>query len=242
MNRNERLHALTEYLRRRRTPVTVADLARRFEIGERSVYRDLAALRAQQVPILGEPGRGGGIMLDPGYALPPIRLTLDEALGLWLSYRLGSLAGLAPVGQDVASAVDKILSAMPPERRREVRAVLQRVVVGRGASAASAATTSPLDAGVLRACSRAFARGCRLSFRYTDRHGAVTRRTVEPHGLLLQPPLWYVLAMDPLRAAPRMFRLDRMRGVAVLEGSPFAPRDPRALFEEIVKLGIERKE
>ena len=98
MQRSERLHAITEYLRRRRTPVTVSDLARHFEVDERTVFRDLASLRDQQVPILGEPGRGGGVQLDREYQIPPLALSVDEAVSLWLSYRLAAVLGTLPVG------------------------------------------------------------------------------------------------------------------------------------------------
>ena len=242
MKRSERLHAITEYLRRRRTPVTVADLARHFEVDERTVFRDLAALRDQHVPILGEPGRGGGLQLHRDYQMPPLALSVDEAVSLWLSYRLAAVLGSLPAGRALAPAVDKVLGSVPRERRTAILAVIERIVVARPARAELAAQARPLDATLYRTCEQAFIRGRALDLEYVDRNGAPTTRTVEPHGLLVAPPLWYLLAQDRLRGEPRMFRVDRIAGAAARDGDHFEPRDPRRMFAEIEAYGIEVRE
>lgn len=242
MKRSERLHAITEYLRRRRTPVTVADLARYFAVDERTVFRDLAALREQQVPIVGEPGRGGGLQLHRDYQMPPLALSVDEGVSLWLSYRLAAVLGTLPAGRPLAPAVDKVLGSVPRERRAAILAVIERIVVVRPARAELVQGASPLDATLYRTCERAFIAGRTLDLEYTDRHGAATTRTIEPHGLLVAAPLWYLLAHDRLRGEPRMFRVDRIRGAAVRDGERFEPRDPRRMFAEIEAYGLELKE
>ena len=242
MKRSERLHAITEYMRRRRTPVTVADLARHFEVDERTVFRDLAALREQHVPIVGEPGRGGGLQLHRDYQMPPLALSLDEAVSLWLSYRLAALLGTLPAGRALAPAVDKVLGSVPRERRDAIRAVIERIVIARPASPEHAAAAQPLDPRLYRVCEQAFIAGHALELSYVDRHGKATTRVVEPHGLLVGPPLWYLLAHDRLRQQPRMFRLDRIREAHALPAERFAPQDPRRLFEEIEKYDLEVRE
>ncbi len=242
LKRSERLHAITEYLRRRRTPVTVADLARHFEVDERTVFRDLASLRDQQVPIVGEPGRGGGLQLHRDYQMPPLALSVDEAVSLWLSYRLAAVLGTLPAGRALAPAVDKVLGAVPRERRHAILAVIERIVIARPARPEVAETVRPLEASVYRTCEQAFIAGRALELDYVDRNGAATARVVEPHGLLVAPPLWYLLAHDRLRGKPRMFRFDRVRGAHLLDSDRFEPRDPRILFEEIARYGIEVRE
>jgi predicted DNA-binding transcriptional regulator YafY len=71
-----------------------------------------------------------------------------------------------------------------------------------------------------------------LAFDYRDRHGRASERRVEPHGLLAQPPAWYLLAFDLDRDAPRMFRLDRI-GSTQLPRERFAPR-PLAVFDALL--------
>lgn len=242
MKRSERLHAITEYLRRRRTPVTVADLARHFEVDERTVFRDLAALRDQQVPIVGEPGRGGGLQLHRDYQMPPLALSVDEAVSLWLSYRLAAVLGTLAAGTSLAPAVDKVLGAVPRERRAAILAVIERIVIARPAKREAADAARPLEAAVYRACERAFIGGRALEIAYVDRNGAATRRVVEPHGLLVAPPLWYLLAHDRLRGEPRMFRFDRISTAELREAERFEPRDPRRMFAEIEAYAMEVRE
>ncbi len=88
MRRQARLFALAEHLRARRTGVTAAELADRFGVTLRTIYRDLDALREAELPISAERGRGGGYALDRAYTLPPVNFTAREAallsaLGDW---------------------------------------------------------------------------------------------------------------------------------------------------------------
>ena len=79
MRRTERLFALAEYLRGRRTGVTAGQLAERFDVTLRTIYRDLDSLRAADMPLHADRGRGGGFALDRAYSLPPVNFTAREA-------------------------------------------------------------------------------------------------------------------------------------------------------------------
>ncbi|MGF1468868.1 MAG: helix-turn-helix transcriptional regulator [Sandaracinaceae bacterium] len=79
MKRTERLFALAEVLRGRRTGVTAEELAERFGVTVRTIYRDLASLREADLPVGAERGRGGGYALDRRYSLPPVNFTAREA-------------------------------------------------------------------------------------------------------------------------------------------------------------------
>ena len=78
MRRTERLFALAEHLRGRRTGVTAETLADRFGVTIRTIYRDLDALRETSMPIAAERGRGGGYALDKSYSLPPVNSALPR--------------------------------------------------------------------------------------------------------------------------------------------------------------------
>lgn len=86
---------------------------------------------------------------------------------------------------------------------------------------------------IVGAFERAFTAELALSFHYVDREGERSRRRVEPHGLLVNPPIWYVLAHDLERDAPRMFRVDRISRPKVLEDVPFTPR-PLPILRELI--------
>ena len=76
---------------------------------------------------------------------------------------------------------------------------------------------------LLQTFESAFAQDACLAFDYTDRHGATTRRIVEPHGLLVETPAWYLLTRDAESGDARMFRMDRIRRPRVLPERRFRP-------------------
>ncbi|MFN8586193.1 MAG: WYL domain-containing protein [Candidatus Eisenbacteria bacterium] len=243
MKRSERLHAITEYMRRRRTPVTVADLARYFDVDERTVFRDAAALREQRTCPSWASRAGVGdcscTATTECRTLACCRSTRRSACGSATGWRRCSArcprAALAP-------AVDKVLGSVPREQRDAIRAVIERIVIARPSPPERAAAAQPLDPRLYRVCEQAFIASHALELSYVDRHGAATKRVVEPHGLLVGPPLWYLLAHDRLRQQPRMFRLDRIREAHGLPAERFEPQDPRRLFEEIAAYDLEVRE
>jgi predicted DNA-binding transcriptional regulator YafY len=237
MKRSERLFALVGFLRRRRTGVTVQELAERFGVDARTMHRDLATLRDQGLPLVGEPGRGGGVRLAERDDLPPLGLSVGEALSLWISYRLARLLDPTPVGSDLAPVVDKVLAGVPSARRGAIERVLARVVIGAPAAAHLRRDAGPIDPALYRAIERGFTRAEGLHLRYRDGSGRVSERDVEPHGLLVSSPLWYVLALDPAKG-PRAFRLDRILS-ATPTGTVFTPIDPRDRFDEIREWNLE---
>ena len=92
-------------------------------------------------------------------------------------------------------------------------------------------TVAEIDPGIVATFEKAFTTSRLLAFNYVDREGRRTRRRVEPHGLLVRAPLWYVIAWDPRRDAPRLFRADRIRRPSVTEQT-FLPR-PHELVTRI---------
>ncbi|MBX2797572.1 MAG: WYL domain-containing protein [Myxococcales bacterium] len=220
-----RLHGIVELLRARRSPVTVAELAQRFSVSERTVFRDLAALRANDVPIDSDTGPTGGVRLARSYHLPPLAITVDEAVAMWVAVKLSE----GPAEDRLAAALDKVLGGIPEARRREVQRIFRRIVIGPKASDALQGAGVPPAADIYRTCEQALVNAQVLSLSYVDAGGAASKRTVEPHGLLVLDPVWYLLAHDQMRSAPRTFRLDRIREARLVAGH-FDPRDPRTLF------------
>src|SRR5215212_4528485 len=120
MNRTERLFALAEYLRGRRTGVTAEALAQRFEVTVRTIYRDLDTLRAAALPVSAESGPGGGYALDRSYSLPPVNFTAREAA---LILALGTFATdmrLMPFIETLGQALDKVRAALSSSAQREL--------------------------------------------------------------------------------------------------------------------------
>ena len=120
MRRTERLFAMAEYLRGRRTGVTAEDLAERFGVTIRTVYRDLDSLRDASLPLHAERGRGGGYALDKAYSLPPVNFMSREAAVLVTAGSLLLRMRLLPLVDTLSSALDKVRAALPTDGQREL--------------------------------------------------------------------------------------------------------------------------
>ncbi|MEW5849441.1 MAG: WYL domain-containing protein [Myxococcota bacterium] len=234
MARIKRVMALLDLLRaHQETTVTV--LAEELGVSVRTVMRDLAVLREEGHAVLGEAGRGGGIRLDRTRAGTPVNLTDEEIAALFLAATLARRATALPWSGAIRRALDKLLASVPRPRARELRSMLHRVLVGPPASVAIASSAGAPSPELLRCFDAAFRARMGLQFHYQDREGRHSVRRVEPHGLLVQTPVWYILAHDLDRGEPRMFRVDRISRARVLTEHTFVPRTEviDALFKDI---------
>lgn len=222
MPRAERLMDLSDLLRGSET-TTVDHLAQELQVSRRTVLRDLASLRDRGIPIHGEAGPGGGVRLEGDRGLAAVHLSLGEIVAIWLGARLSRAASELPWGDAATSAMNKLLGSLPTAKARALRSLCRRVVVGDPASAAVRASVGATPRELLRLFEEAFSSGVGLGFHYTDREGSNTVRRVEPHGLLVQTPVWYVLARDVDKDVPRTFRMDRIARPHLLRDIVFRP-------------------
>lgn len=204
-------------------PTTVRAVAGELGVTERTVLRDLAALRESGWPIQGEAGPGGGIRLEWAPGVAAIHLTEDEVAALWLTTRLSASVSQVPWSRAARAALDKLLASLPKERARSVRALVRRVHVGRPASSQVRAELGSPPPELLGVFEQAFGRRICLEFDYRDRHGRGTHRCIEPHGLMVEAPAWYILARDTATGAARMFRMDRIRSARPVAERRFLP-------------------
>lgn len=222
MTRTDRVMDLLERLRGAEA-TSVADLAAALRVSRRTVLRDLATLRARGLPIRGEAGRGGGVRLEADRGVTAVHLAVGEIVSLWLAATLSRAASDLPWSGGARSGLDKLRASIPRERARELRALCRRVIVGPPASEQVRHGARGTPPELLSLFEDAFAHGTGLGFRYADQAGRVTHRRVEPHGLLVQPPVWYLLARDVDKGAPRTFRMDRISSPRPLADIRFRP-------------------
>jgi len=109
------------------------------------------------------------------------------------------------------------------------------VSIGQPASAQIRAGAGVAPPELLRLFEEAFSTGLGLGFHYTDREGRDSNRRIEPHGLLVQTPVWYVLARDLDKQEPRMFRMDRIARPRILKDVAFQP-DMRVIQAQLPDL------
>ena len=213
MRRAERLFQIIQILRRSTLPVTGAALAAELEVSTRTVYRDVADLMAQRVPITGEAGLG--YLLAAEYDMPPLMLTPAEleavVLGAqWVAGRGDPL--LSPAARDVLA---KIATAVPAQLRPFI-------------AEPSTSTAPPLgdteevvDIARLRDAVR---KRRKLRLLYRAGNGERTERTVWPVVLGYSDTRRVLIAWCELRQGFRHFRTDRMQAAELLDQLIGEPR------------------
>jgi predicted DNA-binding transcriptional regulator YafY len=213
MRRADRLFQIVQLIRGRRL-TTAAFLAQRLEVSERTVYRDVADLQHQGVPIEGEAGMG--YRLGKGFDLPPLMFTLDEARALVASVRMAQAWQDPVLAQASQVALGKILSVLPTAARVAAQGM---------AIYAPPLGLEPAVQVTLQTLREAVQALRRLQFDYTDANGTLSQRTVRPLGCFYWGSVWTVAAWCEGRADFRSFRLDRMQALVALEGSTGHFRD-----------------
>jgi len=203
-------------LLRRRGHWTVADLAHELDVSRRTVLRDVNHLRDRGFDISGMSGPGGGVHLEATSVMITSHLETDEVVALILSVAIARAATWIPFAAGAERALLKIEAALPQQRVGELQRFMQRVLIG-DSTPDPGSTVAEIDPGMVATFEKAFTTSRLLAFNYVDREGRRTRRRVEPHGLLVRAPLWYVIAWDPRRDAPRLFRADRIRRPSITD-------------------------
>lgn len=220
-----RLLAMLELLQTHRH-LTTADLATRLSVDERTVRRYAGTLAELGVPVEGRRGRHGGYRLMPGYKLPPLMLTDDEAvavaLGLVAAERIG-LAAQAPATATALAKIQRVLPAALAERLSAVLAAIGFTLRRRAATPGEGITSMLLSLGEATRSHR------RVRLDYRSYRGGPSRREVDPYGLVFHAGHWYVPARDHASGELRTFRLDRVADLTLLPAS----FDPPAEFDAV---------
>lgn len=206
MRRADRLFHIIQLVRGRRL-TTAAYLAQRLEVSERTIYRDMADLQAQGVPLEGE--AGVGYRLGAGFDLPPMMFTHDEAKALVASVRVAQ-AWLDPaLATGAEDALGKILSVLPVDARVAAEALAVYAPAGGG--------LAPPAQRTLQTLREAVQERCKVHLNYRDLSEKPSQRTVRPLGCFYWGKVWTLAAWCEEREDFRSFRIDRVQGVRRLE-------------------------
>jgi len=222
MRRSDRLFQIIQILRRTRGPVTADTIAAELETSKRSVYRDIAALMGQRVPIRGEAGMG--YVLDNGFDLPPLMLTPDEIEAAVLGAQLVAGRGDPALARAAQDLIAKIGAAVP-ERLRPI--VLEPTG---GAPPALDIAPDAIDMVRLRMQIRA---GKKIALKYCDEKGKNTSRVVWPVTIGYHLTVRMLAAWCELRRDFRHFRTDRVTAAEFLDDRyPERPASLRAKWRK----------
>lgn len=196
---------------------TMAELAERLDVDERTVRRYVANLVELDIPIESVRGRYGGYRMARGGRVPPLMLADEEAVAVALSL-LQAQATADGKTTAARTALAKIQRSLPPDAARRVEAVLSTAVVG-----TPAAPEETPDPGILLTIADAVRSRRALELRYRDAAEELSRRTLHPHALITRAGRWYVVGLDVARDERRTFRVDRVRTARALPGTFAAP-------------------
>lgn len=224
--------AIVRSLRRNGTS-TVAELAAEVGVSRRTVLRDISALRDEGFVIHSEPGRGGGLQLDPQSIQTTARLSVGEVFALLISVASMRAAGNLPFAGLADAGLAKIEKALPSDKVRDLRRFLDCLYVGQLSPLVNISDLAAMEPALLPAFETAFLQRQHLGFQYRDSKGGITNRRVEPQAMLILPPLWYLVAWDPSREGFRHFRMDRISRPEVDAGAAFQRR--RVPFDKHVR-------
>ena len=205
MRRADRLFHIIQLIRGRRL-TTAAWLAQRLEVSERTIYRDVADLQAQGVPLEGE--AGVGYRLGAGFDLPPMMFTQDEAKALVASVRMAQAWMDPALAQSAQDALGKILSVLPVDAR--VAAEALAVYAPYGGLPEPAQRT-------LQTLREAVQERQKVFINYRDLSEKASERTLRPLGCFYWGKVWTLAAWCEHREDFRSFRVDRVSYVRRLD-------------------------
>ncbi|RLP84937.1 YafY family transcriptional regulator [Micromonospora sp. BL4] len=203
-----RVLALLELLQTRHRS-TAAELAVRLGVDERTVRRYAATLVELGIPVTADRGRYGGYRLHPGYKLPPLMLTDDEAVAVLLGLVVAERVGLATEQPATATALAKIHRVLPRALADRLTAVQEHL----GFTLRRAEPERGPASGTLLTLAAATRNRQRVALDYRSWRGAESHRELDPYGLVFHAGRWYVTGHDHRRGEIRTFRLDRIGAV-----------------------------
>lgn len=185
--------------------LTGPELARRLEVDGRTVRRYTSTLVDLGVPVQAERGRHGGYRLLPGYKLPPLMFTDDEAVAVVVGL-------LAAARQGLTTPLAKIERVLPARLRERVQAV--RETLG---FTAPPRTAPPPPAAHLLTLGEAVRSHRRVWLAYRSWRGEDTDREFDPYGVVVHNGRWYTAGFDHRSGEVRTLRLDRIAAIRGLE-------------------------
>ena len=193
---------------------TVKGLAAEMGVSARTITRDLFLMREQGLPIDTDRGRGGGVRLDRNWGVGRLNLAYPEAIDLLISIEVAQKMESPLFLANLASVRRQLVASFSPEKRKRVNRLKSRILIGATASTYVQAGVASPARRLVQTLHQAFIDQETLTINYQREDGVASEREIEPHYFLLKYPVWYIIALDRLRRAPRTFRCDRIYNAA----------------------------
>jgi predicted DNA-binding transcriptional regulator YafY len=204
MNRLDRLTSILIQLQSKRL-TTAREIAKRFEVTNRTIYRDIQTLRLAGVPIGEEEGKG--YFLVEGYRLPPVMFTTEEARALLTTSKILNYHSEDSLKQNYESALLKIKAVLSLNDKDKLEFLNTRI----GFQKPWAPASLHLDT-----IQHAITESKKLKIKYQSRgEEQLTERTIQPYAVYFSGAVWTTIAFCELRQEIREFRLDRIKELKI---------------------------
>ncbi|MGL1921301.1 MAG: WYL domain-containing protein [Hyphomicrobiales bacterium] len=215
-NRLDRLEVLKARLKSGEA-ITIEQIARELGVAPRTISRDIQILRGQGLPIDADRGRGGGIRLDRHWGIGRVNFNYNEAVDLLLSLAVAEQSQSPLFMANLQNIRLKVMASFSPDMRFDVQNLKSRILIGQTASAPVLSSYDAANHSVIQKLHQAFLTRNFVQINYLSMAGKRSQRCIEPHYLLLNNPVWYILTWDELRQDIRTFRCDHIEKIQILD-------------------------
>lgn len=196
---------------------TTAQLAKRCNTSQRTLNRDIVELKEQGYPIETERGAGGGITMQSRFGLGRSMMSDEEVVNTFISFTISEQLKTPVITSNIQALKAKFVASLSSHQREQVNRLKNRVLVGGAATTRLLSDYHEPNDSVANELMSAFYRNKCVTISYQSENKEVTERTIEVNFILLNWPIWYVLAWDRLRADVRLFRMDRVTRAHMVE-------------------------
>ncbi len=186
-------------------------------ISQRTLMRELADLRDSGYPIESDRGRGGGVRLNGRWGIERINLNHKEVVELILSLAIMESLRSPLLTGNLTAIKQKLFQAFPQKQRTSVSDIRKRIMIGDNARANVVSLYGEPQTNVSECIAESFMEQACAEIEYVSEGGERTVRMIEAQYILLNWPIWYVIAWDHLRSSSRVFRIDRIKGARITE-------------------------
>ncbi len=195
--------------------ISASQFAEKFEVSVRTIYRDIAALESAGIPIVTHTGVNGGFSIIEGYKIDKKLFTHNDISTLLTS--LYSVSG-SITDAKLNQTLEKIKSLIPSEYVKSIELSSRQLYIDM-----TPWSTNPYITKAIENLKKGMEANLLIQFDYTGRNQILQTRIVEPHQLILKENHWYLRAFCKEREDFRIFRLSRMRNLALLKET-FEPK------------------
>lgn len=219
MNSSERRLKLMLLLQQPGKKLTVNEIADKFGVSRRTIFRDFNALQEINVPVTWDQYSGYGVM--PGYKVPPLMFTSKELATIMVGLNFVKSQVDRQLVEDAEGVELKIKNVLPEELREFMGSLESRTIVDPYLKFGGVKK----EGGDWYLLSSAISQSKRVEFKYTTKDGATSTRKVDPYILVFYDDHWNMIGRSHLRGEVRNFILENMQDLRILDEKTGAKND-----------------